>query len=123
MTSRRGIVGVAVLWILAALTAMALAALSVGRWQSARGRTSLDETKAIALAHATLLIARETDFALAQTEWSFDTGTVRLERLSPTIKDTVRLRCVAKSGRTEKEIETAWRRLGNSWSALYWRET
>jgi hypothetical protein len=118
----RGITGIAVLWILAALSAMALSVLSVARQSASRAHYRLDETRAISLAAAAAKLERAADFAAASNEHRFQTGRVTTERFYESGKQNVRLLCRVETGHLSKEFEIGWRREGGAWRSRYWSE-
>lgn len=122
MNRRSGVVGIAVLWILAALSAMAMAGLAAGRLEMSRGRAQLEETRAMALLSSAFRMAKEGGFRAADGDYAFQTGRVQMERLTAPESGMVRVRCVATVGLLEKKVETGWRRAGGGWRAVYWRE-
>lgn len=120
--NRRGLVGMAVLWILAALSALAMTAMAAGRLEASRGRAQLDETRAICLLQAGFLIARDAGFSSSVVEQTFESGSVRVERIAESDVDLVRVRGEATVGDFKKTAETGWRRSANTWRAVYWKE-
>ena len=118
---RKGVIGVAVLWLAAGLCALSLAAMAVARHRVEAGRAQLQEWRAIHMARGAALFEQGLNFARADATHHFDTGTVRTQcaKLSPT---RLTLLCVVESGSYTKEIETGWERAADGWRAVYWRE-
>lgn len=117
-----GIVGITVLWILAALTAMAGVALAAGRLSASRSRLQWNETRALALLQSGLSIARDAEFEPLLINQSMGAGIVTVERLTPVGGEIVRVRAIASIGEFKMGSETGWRRSGRGWLALYWSE-
>lgn len=122
MNKEKGIVGIAVLWILTALSSMALAALAVGQAQMNRGRSHLEETRVLTLAQASFLLAEETDFKIIGPQSKFETGFFTTEKQEQRLDGLTRIRCEVTSGRMKQKFETGWRRIQGTWRAVYWRE-
>ena len=96
--SSRGVIGIAVLWIIGALSAVALSALSVAKWQLARGEYEIQDLRANYLAHAAALLAYSSNFEFSERTHEFATGKVRVERKAGDQKDMVRLKCAIDCG-------------------------
>ncbi len=118
----RGVVGIAVLWILTALSAVAFAVIAIGRWHSSRGRSHIEQTRVLYLVKGAALLAWDSDFAFSERTFSFADGHVRIERDGDPKKDELTLRCEASHGNTLKRVEIGWRRTGGQWRAQTWRE-
>src|SRR5205814_9318204 len=100
-------------WIIGALTAVALSALSVAKWQEASGEYEIEDLRANYLAHAGALLAYNSNFQFSERTHEFSTGKVHVERRSVQAqfvegglcneKDLVRLKCSIDCGIVHRE--------------------
>ena len=120
--NRRGLIGVAVLWILAAVTALGFAAIRAGRGQAAQVRWRADDLRATHLAAAAARIERSEGFPLAERTHVFETGAVRVTRSEMESPGTLTIRCGAASGQARREIDIGFRKTGDRWECAFWRE-
>lgn len=120
--SERGLVGVGTLWLMVAVGTVALAFLSVARWARVQSQNQFDETRIIFLAQTAALIERESNFALAAHDVELSGGRFHTDREVLEPGRSIRLRCRVTAGKSEKEIEIDWQRVGETWRATFWRE-
>jgi len=113
---------VSLLWILAAVSALAFSALALAHTARARGKYAIDEPKVISLAHMVSLLERSADFKTEEERRTYATGTVALKRTFADDKTLSRLALTVESGTVRKQIEVGWKKIAGEWRAAYWRE-
>lgn len=121
--SERGFLSVAALWILAAVSAVALAVLAIGRWHRAHGVNELQTVKALSLAQSAIQLEYASGFEAASDDHVFATGRVHVERAMDETANRLRLSCQVTCGSLEKDVEIGWKRTGGVWRVVSWRES
>lgn len=119
----RGFLSVAVLWILCAVSAVALSVLAIGRWHQAHGAYQLQRVKALSLAQMAIQREYATAFSAPSDDQTFSTGRVHVERALDETANRLRLSCHVVCGRIETDVETGWKRTGGVWRVESWRES
>ncbi len=119
---KRGLVGIGALWLLGAVSALSLGVLTIGKWNEAAGRNKLQDVRMLSMAQMAATLERESQFSMTQWTHQFLTGRVQSERTFEENKQIARLRLLVQCGKTEKQVEVAWKRTGGQWRAIFWRE-
>jgi Tfp pilus assembly protein PilX len=122
MRSDRGVVGIAVLWLLVGVSALGYSALRLARWQKSRAATGLAEVQARLLIAGSALLAREAQFKFLEKNDTYETGTVRLVRAGSTNPAEVTLHGVATVAGFQKHVNIGWKKIPNGWGVSYWAE-
>lgn len=120
--NENGMVGIMVLWLLAGLSAIAMHALAIARWQLAHSVSGIEEERALYLAFAGAILAHGSGFSRDEAMFDFEGGRVRVNRQFAAENQKVRLRCVVETGKFRKELVVGWKKAGAGWRADFWRE-
>ena len=118
----RGVVGVAVLWLIVAVGALGYSALKIGRWQKSRSSSEMAEIQSRLLIAGSAMLAREAKFKFVEKTDRFESGTVRVVKVPTENPAIVGLVCNAKVGSFEKNVNVAWYKTPNDWQLAYWAE-
>lgn len=122
MADEKGIVGVALLWVLLAISLMAYSVMASARVERDQLRNQRRETQAIGLLNAGAVLSYQSNFQIPTGETVFETGRLRLERIPSTDEGTARVRMRAVCGPFEKEAVMTWKKSGSGWRAASWSE-
>ncbi len=121
MRTDRGVVGLAVLWLLMAVSALGLAGLRIARWQRSRSVSQLAEVQSRLLVAASAMLAHETQFQFLEKTDRFESGSVQLTRVADAVSGIV-LRCTATVGHFDKRVDVGWKKTSTEWAIDYWAE-
>lgn len=105
--SERGLAGLTVLWILMALSLVSTSAVGLAQQRRRQARNDLAEAKAVIDIFQRLKKGAENNFQ------DFETADEH---------GWIRVTCQARAGAADKKVETGWKKWGNDWRVLYWRE-
>jgi hypothetical protein len=119
--SERGVMSIAVLWIMVGVSAMAAAAAGLAQLER-KSAHRVRETQALYLAESALLLEREAGFPNPRHTILFAPGRVTLERKLSGPGLPVQILVSAQGEKIEKNYETEWARSEGGWRALSWKE-
>lgn len=123
MRGNRGMVGIALLWLLVGISSLAFTALQIARWQKSRTTSETAEIQSRLLIMGASLLARETQFQFLERTAQFNSGTVDMVRHNSMEPNITVLQCKSSVGSFRKQLNVGWKKNPAGWVLDYWAES
>ncbi len=118
----KGIVGVGVLWILAAIGLLSYTFLRMVQGTHWSLQQRVEEINILNMAQTVGLKEKESGFKLDSGDYLFKSGEIHYERIIQKDPTPLRLTLHGETRRHEKWIQTGWQKMDGGWQMTYWNE-
>lgn len=120
--SERGFIGMATMWITAAVSVLAISTLAMGHWFQTHGAERLVEVQQLGLIQMALSSDVASQFQLSISDRFFETGRVQTARTFNSTKNQVRVEGLIECEKHQKKFEAGFSHVSGTWKIIYWRE-
>lgn len=120
--NNHGFASTMALCVVAFLALLGATFFTVLRIKRANAQARLFEVRSFFIAHSAALIAFHHQFSQDSLSFEFEGGHVSMERLEFTPDKSVTIRCLVNIGPYHRQSDIDWKKFGEHWRAVSWRE-